>query len=166
MKKTSILPSFVWTQRKTRVPCVAFCFGFFSSFFCFVFCFSFRCFALQAELFSEFVPTPISFERRMFLCFYKMKQNFVQPEVFFQDFCCSPREKEKASFFRFIRRCRSLFSSRSATGSCSHFSEDPKFSGWVFRDTNFSPDFSESAQDALRFYNLILGLQMKILMLW
>lgn len=32
------------------------------------------------------------------------------------------------------------------------FSEDPKYSGWVFRDTNFNPDFSESAEDILRFF--------------
>ncbi len=31
------------------------------------------------------------------------------------------------------------------------FSDDPKYRGWVFRDSNFSPDFPESAQKALEF---------------
>ncbi len=31
------------------------------------------------------------------------------------------------------------------------FGSDPKFTGWEFRDANFSPDFAESAQQALTF---------------
>ncbi|MBI5414389.1 DUF4012 domain-containing protein [Candidatus Peregrinibacteria bacterium] len=31
------------------------------------------------------------------------------------------------------------------------FSRDPKYAGWVFRDTNFSFDFSENAKKALEF---------------
>lgn len=31
------------------------------------------------------------------------------------------------------------------------FKDDPSFRGWVFRDTNYHPDFSESVPDVLRF---------------
>ena len=45
----------------------------------------------------------------------------------------------------------SLQEQRAPLSISRAFKDDPTFRGWVFRDTNYHPDFSESVPDILRF---------------
>lgn len=125
---------------------------FFLLFFLLCFLFLIPVFRLASGAFSEFVPYANQLRKANVLVLLQNEAELRPTGGFLSGFLLlTPGEKEKLRFFDSYAVVDPSSPQEAPPALARIFSEDPKFSGWVFRDTNFSPDFSESAQDALRF---------------
>lgn len=127
-------------------------FGILATLFLLLFLFLIPLFRLASGSFSEFVPYTNELRKANILVLLQNEAELRPTGGFLSGFILfTPKEKERLHFFDSYAVANPPIPQKAPPAMAKIFAEDPKFSGMVFRDSNFSPDFSESAQETIRF---------------